>query len=197
MKSQRSSAHNHGMKGMDRSALDPARCSVARTLAVVGEKWTMLVLREAFYGVRRFEVFQANLGIARNLLVARLRTLVTHGILERRPYQEPGSRARSEYRLTDKGKELFPALIALMQWGDRHLADPAGPPVVVRHNGCEQPVHTILACTCGHGPLTARDTHPELTAAAAAKARARSARPRRTAAPGGSSRTGAARRERQ
>lgn len=178
---------------MDRLQYSSENCSVARALEVLGERWTLLVLREAFYGVRRFETFHENLGIARNLLVARLRTLVEHEILERRPYQEPGSRERSEYRLTDKGKELFPALIALMQWGDRYLADPSGPPVAVLHNECEQPVRAILACAGGHGPLTARDTHPQLTATA----RRRSVRSRSTAAPGGSSRTGAAPRARR
>jgi DNA-binding HxlR family transcriptional regulator len=144
----------------DRAAYSAENCSVARTLAVVGEKWTMLLIREAFYGVRRFVDFQANLGIARNLLSTRLSTLVDHDILCREAYREPGSRPRQEYRLTDKGRALFPALVALMQWGDTYLADPAGPAVVIRHEECDQPVHAVLRCAAGHQPLTARDTHP-------------------------------------
>lgn len=145
---------------MDRSAFSTENCSVARTLAVVGEKWTLLVLREAFYGVRRFADFQSSLGIARNLLAARLNTLVQEGVLERVPYREPGARARQEYRLTDRGQELFPALVALLQWGDRHLADAAGPAVLVRHTDCGELVNVVLECTARHRPLHVRDTHP-------------------------------------
>jgi DNA-binding HxlR family transcriptional regulator len=147
---------------MDRSALPADSCSVARTLAVVGEKWTLLVLREAFYGVRRFEDFADNLGLARNLLGTRLRKLVKHGILARRPYKEEGSRQRHEYRLTEKGIDLFPAIIALLQWGDRYLAGAVGPAVLVRHRSCGQPVSAVLSCAAGHQPLTARDTYPEV-----------------------------------
>lgn len=144
----------------DRAAFSADNCSVARTLSVVGEKWTLLVLREAFYGVRRFSDFQAHLGIARNLLTARLATLVDHGILDRQTYQEPNSRARQEYRLTQKGRDLLPALIALLQWGDTYLADPEGPAVIVEHNDCGGAVHAELRCAHDHGPLTARDAHP-------------------------------------
>lgn len=144
----------------NRAAYSAENCSVARTLAVVGEKWTLLVLREAFYGVRRFSDFQANLGIARNLLTIRLGTMVEHDILRRDTYQEPGSRPRPEYRLTDKGLELFPALVSLMQWGDKYLADPAGPAVLIEHRDCDQSVHAVLECGRGHRPLTARETRP-------------------------------------
>jgi DNA-binding HxlR family transcriptional regulator len=144
----------------ERAAYSAENCSVARTLAVVGEKWTLLVLREVFYGVRRFSDVQANLGIARNLLTARLNTLVDHGILTRSAYREPGARPRQEYRLTDKGRDLFPALVALLQWGDTYLADPAGPAVVVQHRDCGEPVHAVLRCDAGHHPLTARETRP-------------------------------------
>jgi DNA-binding HxlR family transcriptional regulator len=144
----------------DRAAYSAENCSVARTLAVVGERWTLLVLREAFYGVRRFTAFQTNLGIARNLLSVRLRTLVDHGILRREIYQEPGSRPREEYHLTDKGRDLFPALVALLQWGDTYLADPAGPAVVIQHNDCDEPVEAVLRCSSGHHPLRVRDVHP-------------------------------------
>jgi DNA-binding HxlR family transcriptional regulator len=146
----------------DRDAFSADNCSVARTLQVVGERWTMLVLREAFYGVRRFDDIQRGTGAPRNVLTERLKTLVHHGLLERVPYQEPGVRRRFEYVLTGRGRELLPALVALMQWGDRHLADPDGPPVVLRHRDCGALVHAVLACDAGHTRLTARDTRPEL-----------------------------------
>ena len=139
---------------------DNARCSVARTRAVVGERWTLLVLREAFYGVRRFDDLPRNLGAPRNVLTARLQTLVEHGLLLRVPYREPGARQRFDYKLTARGRELLPALIALMQWGDRHLADEAGPPVVVRHRDRGEPVRATLTCAAGHSDLTAYDTTP-------------------------------------
>lgn len=145
---------------IDRDAFSAENCSVARALAVVGEKWMLLVLREAFYGVRRFDDMQRHLGCARNVLAARLATLVENGVMARRPYKEPGSRERFEYHLTERGRELLVAVIALMQWGDKHLADPAGPPVVVEHVGCEAPVRAVLSCDRGHQPLTAKDTAP-------------------------------------
>lgn len=141
----------------DRFRYSAENCSVHRTLDIVGEKWTLLVLREAFYGVRRFADFHRALGCARNILSARLKTLVEEGILTREPYREPGRRPRDEYRLTEKGVELFPAVIALMQWGDRWTADAAGPPVEVRHRDCEQQVGVELRCAAGHRPLTARE----------------------------------------
>ena len=103
-------------------------CSIKRTLDVVGEKWTLLVLREAFYGARRFEQFLANVGCARTLLSERLATLVEHGVLQREPYREAGQRERHQYLLTDKGHDLFAALVVLMQWGDRWEAGPEGGP---------------------------------------------------------------------
>jgi DNA-binding HxlR family transcriptional regulator len=135
-------------------------CSIKRTLEVLGERWTLLVLREAFYGVRRFDDFQRNIGCARNVLSNRLATLVEKDILKRVPYREPKSRPRYEYRLTDKGRDLYPILVALMQWGDRWEADPDGPSAILRHNDCEAPVEVVLRCTAGHFPLTARDAHP-------------------------------------
>jgi DNA-binding HxlR family transcriptional regulator len=145
---------------MDRLRYSAENCSIARTLEIVGERWTLLVLREAFYGVRRFEEFSSAIGCARNVLSARLAKLVEEGVLERRPYREPGQRVRHEYRLTDKGRELLPALIALMQWGDRWEADPQGPPVVVRHRDCGGTMRVDLSCDEGHTRLTARDAEP-------------------------------------
>src|SRR3712207_8670659 len=96
------------------------QCSVARALEIIGERWTILIVRDAFMGVRRFDDFQRSLGVARNVLNARLHRLVEAGVLERRRYQERPP--RYEYRLTEMGRDLWPAVVALMQWGDRHLA---------------------------------------------------------------------------
>ncbi len=139
----------------DRDWFTNENCSVARTLEIIGERWTMLVLREAFYRVRRFEDFQRNIGVARNILSARLRTLVEHGILERVKYQDRPP--RFEYRLTEKGIDLYPILIALMQWGDRHAGVETGPPVVLEHRGCGKQTRPTLVCSeCGE-PIGARD----------------------------------------
>jgi len=105
--------------------MDP--CSIARSLEVLGERWTFLVLREAFLGTTRFADFRATLGIAPDILTARLNTLVSAGVLERVPYQEPGSRQRFEYRLTSAGRDLQVVLGALQQWGDEHDPYPDGP----------------------------------------------------------------------
>jgi DNA-binding HxlR family transcriptional regulator len=137
-------------------------CSVARTLQIIGERWTMLVLREAFYGVRRFADMQVAVGCAKSILSERLDTLVHHGILRREPYREDGQRERFEYRLTEKGLALFPIVIALMQWGDQFAPAPNGPPVDVLHRGCGCHVKAELRCEHEHGPLTARDTEPRV-----------------------------------
>jgi DNA-binding HxlR family transcriptional regulator len=134
-------------------------CSVAGALEIVGERWTLLVLRDAFLGVRRFDDFQRDLGIARNILQARLERLVEEGILERRLYQERPP--RHEYRLTEKGIDLWPAIVALMKWGDRYLY-PDGPPVVMEHRGCGGEVDDRRICTRCGVPLEARDVKPRL-----------------------------------
>jgi DNA-binding HxlR family transcriptional regulator len=141
----------------DRFRYSAENCSIARTLGVVGEKWTLLILREAFYGVRRFDDFHAALGCARNLLATRLKTLVENGLLERVAYQVDKGRSRHEYRLSDKGRELFPAVVALMQWGDRWTADDTGPPVELFHRDCGERVTAQLTCRAGHAALGARD----------------------------------------
>jgi DNA-binding HxlR family transcriptional regulator len=123
---------------------------VARTLDVVGERWALLVLREIFLGVRRFEPIRAATGAPRAVLADRLRGLVAAGVLRQRDYQEPGARVRQEYLLTDAGRELQPALTALMQWGDRYLAGAAGPPLELRHAGCGGRVRATLICGHGH-----------------------------------------------
>ena len=123
-------------------------CSIARSLEIVGERWTLLILRDAFLGSRRFEEFQASLGIARNVLTDRLGRLVEEGVLERRPYQERPE--RFEYHLTGKGLELWPVLAHLLQWGDRHYPGPHGPPRVLEHRECGGGVDDHLTCTsCG------------------------------------------------
>lgn len=123
-------------------------CSIARTLEAVGERWSLLIVRDAFLGLRRFEEFQASLGVARNVLTKRLNRLVDEGILTRVRYQERPT--RYEYRLTSKGSELGTAVIALMQWGDRHLAGDAGPPRLVEHAKCGGKAVAQLICDkCG------------------------------------------------
>lgn len=145
--------------------IDPANCSVARALSVVGERWSLLIVREAIDGVTRFNDFRDRLGIAGNLLAARLDSLVAAGVLLRVPYREPGTRQRYEYRLTERGLDLRPTLLALLEWGDRYLADPEGPSVVVRHHSaddghaCEEPVRISLECAAGHGDLPPSAIH--------------------------------------
>lgn len=128
-------------------------CSIQRTLDVIGEKWTMIVLREVFNGVRRFEQMRRHTGISEPILSNRLRTLTDAGVLDTVPYRETGSRTRHEYRLTDKGRDLYPILIALLQWGDRYCADPDGPALIVQHRDCDAPVEAVVYCADGHGPL--------------------------------------------
>lgn len=130
-------------------------CSIARALELVGERWSLLIVRDCLRGLRRFDEFQASLGIASNVLTNRLERLVAVGILERVRYQERPD--RYEYRLTEMGRELRVPLIALMRWGDRHLA-PDGPPVIVEHRGCSGEVSAQLVCS-GCGALTPGETH--------------------------------------
>ena len=129
-------------------------CSVARALEIVGERWTVLVLREAFMGRRRFDAMAEELGIARNVLTARLARLVEEGVLEKARYQERPE--RFEYRLTDKGLDLWPVLISLLQFGDRYYA-PDGPPLVLTHRECGGAVDGHRMCERCGTRLTARD----------------------------------------
>ena len=134
---------------------DAQVCSVARALEVVGERWTLLIVRDAFHGVRRFEEFQRRLGLARNVLADRLQRLCAAGVFERIRYQERPE--RHEYRLTDAGRDLWPVIITLRSWGDRHLA-PAGPPVRLEHRGCGGTVEQRVVCAGCGAPLQARDS---------------------------------------
>ena len=115
-------------------------CSIARTLGVVGERWTILILREAFLGASRFAEFRDRLGVAPDVLSDRLATLVEFGVMAREPYQEPGARSRFAYRLTPAGRELQVVLSALQQWGDEHLPRPEGPTMLRRVRGTDCPV---------------------------------------------------------
>jgi DNA-binding HxlR family transcriptional regulator len=132
-------------------------CTIGRTMAVLGEKWTLVVLREVFNGIRRFDDIRSHAGIPRQVLSHRLTSLVEQGILRREPYQPPGSRVRHEYRLTPKGLDLYPVLVALAGWGDRYLADPSGPPVEFAHRDCGGRVTATLTCAEGHALADVRE----------------------------------------
>jgi len=138
-----------------RQTYDNQNCSVASTLELIGERWTLLIIREALLGVHRFDEMQADLGIARNVLQTRLRRLVENGILEKQRYQERP--IRYQYHLTERGLGLWPAIVSLMRWGDTYLPQPAGPPVILEHRGCGGAVDDHLTClACGQplGPRT-------------------------------------------
>lgn len=137
-----------------RADYEDQNCSIARSLELIGERWTLLIIREAFLGTRRFDDFQRNLGIARNVLQARLERLVDAGILHRVQYQERP--VRHEYRLTEKGIDLWPVLVSLLQWGDRYAA-PDGPPVVLTHRGCGGELDDRRRCVRCGAELTARE----------------------------------------
>ncbi len=122
-------------------------CTLAKAVDIVGTRSAFLLLREAFYGTTRFDDFARRVGISEPVASARLRELVADGLLVREPYQEEGQRTRMEYRLTEKGADLFPALTALMQWGDR-WSGPGG--VELRHHECGEPVRAELRCAHGH-----------------------------------------------
>lgn len=130
-------------------------CTIARPLSVFGDRWTLVVLRQAFAGVRRFDDFQVTLGISRSRLADRLDRLVEHEILERVPYKD--NRTRYEYRLTEKGHDLYPVLMAIREWGDRHMAPDAGPPWHYRHAGCGGKSSIEHCCSDCGAELTARD----------------------------------------
>ncbi len=135
-------------------------CSIERTLDIVGEKWTFLVLREAFTGVRRFADMQAITGAPRQVLSARLARLVDEGLLRKEPYREPGQRQRDEYRLTEKGRDLYPLLVALMHWGDKYLAGDEGAPVLLTHRDCGALIEQRFRCAEGHEVSGPREVTP-------------------------------------
>jgi DNA-binding HxlR family transcriptional regulator len=135
-------------------------CTIGRAMAILGEKWTVVVLREVFNGIRRFDDMRDRTGIPRQVLANRLTSLVDHGLLRREPYREPGARQRHEYRLTARGFDLYPVLIAVKAWGDRYLADPEGPPLEFAHRDCGAQVHTEIHCAGGHQLSEPRDVLP-------------------------------------
>jgi DNA-binding HxlR family transcriptional regulator len=125
-------------------------CTIGRAMAILGEKWTVVVLREVFLGIRRFDDLRVRTRIPRQVLTNRLAMLVHEGVLRREPYQEPGERVRTEYRLTQRGLDLYPVLIAVREWGDRYLGDPNGPPMLTTHRDCGELVQVELRCAAGH-----------------------------------------------
>jgi len=139
------------------------QCSVARASAVLGDRWTLLLLSDIFLGVRRFEDFQERLGISRTTLAGRLKLLERHGVISRRRYQD--NPPRHEYRLTGKGHDLFPVLTTIINWGDKYYTADEGPPILRRHLPCATDVQPILCCPECHEEIDARSiearTRPE------------------------------------
>ena len=139
---------------------DSANCAIGAAVSIIGERQTFLVLREAFNGVRRFDDMQRRTGMPRQVLSRRLARLVEEGMLRKVPYRESGQRSRYEYRLTGKGLDLYPVLVALMEWGDRHAVGPAGPQVLLRHRDCGEPVRLQMSCAAGHVLESPREVTP-------------------------------------
>jgi DNA-binding HxlR family transcriptional regulator len=128
-------------------------CTISRTMEILGEKWMFHVLREVFVGVRRFEDIRARAEIPRQVLTDRLAALIERGLLRREPYRMAGQRERYEYRLTKAGLDLYPVLVALVQWGDQYLALDDGPPLIPTHRGdCGEKISVVLRCAAGHEP---------------------------------------------
>jgi len=130
------------------------KCSVARTVSVIGDRWTLMVLRDCFLGVRRFDAFQARLGITRHILADRLKKLVAAGVLTRVLYETRPD--RYEYRLTPRGLDLYPVLMGLVHWGDEHLAGAAGRPLLHRHLACGCDFDPVMTCSACGEAVTAR-----------------------------------------
>jgi len=146
---------------------DSQVCSIARASELIGDRWTLLVLRDLSNGVYRFDDLQRHLGIARDVLARRLGRLVAAGIATRVEYQDPGRRTRQEYRLTDAGRELRTVMVALMEWGDRHLSgSQGGAPMALRHDACNAGAHLELVCDSGHLLDPAKDVRLDPTPAA-------------------------------
>ena len=175
--------------------LDQQPCSLARTLSVIGDRWTLLILRDCFLKVRRFDDFHARLGIGRPILADRLQKLVDNFVLTKMAYQT--NPLRYEYRLTQKGLDLHPVIMAIVHWGDVHMAGRKGRPVLHRHLACDHLFDPVLVCSHCGDPVTARDVAVEPGPGAVASAGAvlakagRTAKPRR-AGPGKSAKPDAA-----
>ena len=139
---------------------DDTNCAIGAAVGLIGDKWTFLVLREAFNGVRRFDDMRRRTRAPRQVLSDRLAKLVAEGLLRRVPYQERGQRARLEYRLTEKGLDLYQVLVSLMEWGDKYAAGPAGPQVLLTHRDCGASVRLQLTCADGHVLGSPREVTP-------------------------------------
>jgi DNA-binding HxlR family transcriptional regulator len=135
-------------------------CTVQRALQVLGDRWSVVVLREVFNGIRRFDDMRTRTAIPRQVLSDRLGRLVDEGLLRREPYREEGQRPRLEYRLTGKGLDLYPVLVALNEWGSRWYADPDGSPLSFRHRDCGAEVEVVLRCEDGHDLGSVREVVP-------------------------------------
>jgi DNA-binding HxlR family transcriptional regulator len=133
------------------------RCSIARALSVVGDRWTLLLLREAFLGTTRFEDFRNYTGAARHLVADRLGALVEAGVLERTQYHR--GPPRFEYGLTDKGRDLYPVIVGLLAWGDRWMGDEKGPSLVIEHEPCGHTITPELRCPACNERVDATATH--------------------------------------
>jgi DNA-binding HxlR family transcriptional regulator len=153
-------------------------CSIARTLDVVGDWWTLLVLRDVLLGLRRFDELRGSLGVATNVLTLRLKRLTDAGILERRAYQEHPP--RFEYSLTEKGRDLYPVLITLMVWGDRHLRGSEAPPRLLIHEACGHATQPELVCPHCRSEVSARNTRSVPRREPGAREALRQRSPRRT-----------------
>lgn len=146
---------------MKHEALLEANCAISRTAGIVGERWVFVILRAAFFRARTFEDYQRMTGVARNILSERLSKLVDFGILERRPYETGERRTRHEYRLTEAGRDLYPVVLALLAWGNKHTGLPDGPPLELVHRTCGATVEPHMTCPeCGEA-IAARDMQPK------------------------------------
>lgn len=141
---------------MTRTPLCDVACSIARATDLFGDAWTALIMRDVLVGIRRFDELAEDLGLSRKVLAARLARLVEEGVLTREQYQ--ASPPREEYVATQKGRELYPVLLALMAWGDTWYAGPAGPPALIRHDACGHIITPVVACDACREPLTVADT---------------------------------------
>lgn len=130
-------------------------CSVARSLEILGDRWIFLILRESFFGIRNYDQFQSNLGIATNILSNRLRTLVDNGIMQK--LVDPDDKRKSKYNLTEKGLDLYSITLAFMQWGDKWLAGEKGPPLILHHKKCGHRLEPVMSCKHCKGIVQAKD----------------------------------------
>ncbi len=143
---------------MDRIDTSDWPCTIARAVAVFGDHWNILLIREACLGTRRFDGFQSALGIGRNMLTRRLNGLVDEGIMTRVEYQQHPP--RSEYRLTEKGRQAFAVLAAMAAWGEEWMVGPEGTPLILHHTACGHDMHAVVTCSECHRPIDVREVRP-------------------------------------